>query len=369
MQSLELGAFGWGGSGTIPVEEQAPSSSTNLGTSPPPQHRSRPQGTTITTHNCHICFEDSQSCGVLWGSSNSTWPKRCMCDLQVCIPCLRDSAKTQIRECQRVTCPNVLNGRRCTIALDLALLDDFFSSTCPLCDVIPTSKNPLITVGCALDAHHRFCVSCVREHVLKAIEHKQLPKCPRSIECRFQLDEAAMRTVLGESEMAQEKLWQWHDLLVQSVMSPWHGNKPCPTPNCVGYLTGALDIVSRAKRGEASEVRCDKCLTAYCWTCANRYHHHCNCVEALETTNQWIRFLKSVANDGAMEGAKEGEREVERRKGGNQDKQRKDDNAAATTTNIPNNQSNISISELEKRRLAAVTSYNTSTIPHQPITH
>ena len=178
-----------------------------------------------------------------------------MCELQVCLPCLHDSAKTQIRENQRVTCPHVLNGRRCTIALDAALLDDFFSSSCPLCDILPTPTNPLVTVGCALDAHHRFCLSCVRIHTLQAIEHKQLPKCPRSIECRFQLDEAGVRAVLGESEAAQEQLWEWHDLLVQSVMSPWHGNKPCPTPNCVGYLTGALDIVTRAKRGEASEVR------------------------------------------------------------------------------------------------------------------
>ena len=345
MESLELGAFGWGGSGTLPAEEEASTFSTS---SSPPLPLTRTRGTTITTHNCHVCFDDTESCGMLWGSSQSTWSKRCMCDLHVCIPCLRDSAKTQIRQGQRPTCPNVLNGRRCTIALDLSLLDDFFSSSCPLCDVSPNPTNPLITVGCALESHHRFCLSCVRQHTLNAIEHKQLPKCPRGIECRFQLDETAIRTVLGESEAMQEKLWQWHDLLVQSVMSPWHGNKPCPTPNCVGYLTGTLDNVSKAKRGEASEVRCDKCLIAYCWTCANRYHHHCNCIEALETTNQWIRFLKSVAQDGSVDGGViDGVKE-----GGKGERKKGENHAHATST--PNNHNDITISETEKRRLAAV---------------
>ena len=57
-------------------------------------------------------------------------------------------------------------------------------------------------------------------------------------------------------------------------------------------------------------------------------------MEAIETTNQWIRFLKSVAKDGAIEGAKEG--------GG-----------VVGTTNTPNHHNNNSISEQEKQRLAA----------------
>ena len=41
---------------------------------------------------------------------------------------------------------------------------------------------------------------------------RKLPKCPRAAECRFTLDEEAVRAVLGGRSDLEDQLVVWHDL-------------------------------------------------------------------------------------------------------------------------------------------------------------
>ena len=234
---------------------------------------------------------------------------RCVCDSQVCMACLRRWACVQIREGERVTCPGFRAGsrvgvqQRCATPVSSSLLDVLFAASCPLCppdeDDMPShsqqQENPLVSCGCALESHHLFCTPCLSQSVAGSIQAKRLPRCPRAPECRYQLDEVAVRAAIGDGN--ESLVHEWHDLLVQSVQQHWEGNKPCPTPNCTGFLSGSFDVVQKARSGEASEVRCNQCLLTYCWTCASRFHHGRGCGAAIEATGKWLRFLRSVTEN------------------------------------------------------------------------
>jgi hypothetical protein len=189
--------------------------------------------------SCEICFDDVPV-NELWGGPS--FKKDCGCNIHVCLSCLRDSARSQMLQGQRLTCPNMLSmnpPRRCTVALNEAFVALLFKSACPLC---LNSTGPLVSCGCVLDLYHTFCVPCLKKHVSDSLASPAcLPRCPRYAECRYDMEEPALRRVLtikehtaeggageeGEAKSPdlEEALERWHSLRIMRLQTSWRSEQ------------------------------------------------------------------------------------------------------------------------------------------------
>ena len=149
----------------------------------------------MTLAVCNICFDEVPAQDV-WGGRGGvlTLPKSCDCDTQVCLPCLAMSARADIQNGAKPTCPHMTSfspPRRCTSTIDPSLLGQLLKNQCSFCDVVvPDSSSSteqqqqqpqLMNVGCALDTFHKFCAGCLRRHVVEALtQSRTLPRCLRS---------------------------------------------------------------------------------------------------------------------------------------------------------------------------------------------
>lgn len=184
--------------------------------------------------SCHICF-DGFPLTELWGGP--IFKKDCGCNIHICLSCLRNSARTQMLQGQRLTCPNMLSinpPRRCTVALNDAFVALLFKASCPLC---LNSTAPLVSCGCLLDLFHTFCVPCLKAHISASLASSAcLPRCPRYAECRYDMEEGAIRRVMamehdeleaksdGGNEFnsdLEEALDKWHSLRIMRLQSSW----------------------------------------------------------------------------------------------------------------------------------------------------
>lgn len=75
------------------------------------------------------------------------------------------------------------------------------------------------------------------------------------------------------------------------------GSKPCPLPNCSGFIMASLADRIKANTGETVTAKCISCHDTYCWTCQSLPHPSRNCVDVYNIKSTWMRFLKSYFSD------------------------------------------------------------------------
>ena len=248
---------------------------------------------------CTICF-DSLPSAELWGGGELQ--KSCRCDIKVCLGCLSSSAKSDIARGVKPVCPfMVSSNQRCKVPLDPTLLGQMLRNQCATCpdlgDVAMDKKN-LLSVGCALEAFHKFCATCLRNDVIESIcKRRMLPKCLRYAECKYDYDEDSLREVLtaakgldhsdGELNLGDDEIddimEQWQRLRLDSLQSSWKGNKKCLEIDCHGYLQATLQMVRQAHRGDGSVgVKCSHCHKEFCWGCQVKNSLFCSLNEQLD---------------------------------------------------------------------------------------
>jgi len=260
---------------------------------------------------CGLCFEDFPV-PELWGGG--VMLKKCACDVHVCVDCLRNHASVQIRDRQRPCC--VQPSRQCGVPLDQSLVGQLYENRCPLCDIEGSPDAPLMDVGCALDSFHTFCRACLRARVTLALRQQTLPCCPRSAECKFDLDEDALRKIFGvdaatdESPVPGEQagllvqdaqldvdqvIEMWFRCRMQTVQSSFRGAKPCPMPDCPGFLNSTLEAAN-LHRGRCFEIQCSVCHLPHCWSCRSDLHPNRSCSDMARVSDQWARFLGDLVS-------------------------------------------------------------------------
>jgi hypothetical protein len=147
---------------------------------------------------CVICYEDFDT-NVMYGGG--AIPKICACDVLLCLPCLAASARAQIVEGRRPTCPHMISTsppRRCTVPIDQSLIAQLFKNVCPLCETSPSDNNPLLSVGCLHDVYHSFCCDCLFDNIHSNLKKGNSLHCPRFAECRGELEESTIRKIFDK---------------------------------------------------------------------------------------------------------------------------------------------------------------------------
>jgi hypothetical protein len=288
--------------------------------------------------SCSLCFEQLPKVE-LWGGGSLR--KDCPCDIYVCLSCLGSSAHYQIKDGQQATCPHMVSynpPRRCTVPIDRTLLSIMFRDKCCLCN----ATTELFSVPCCLEIYHIFCAACLYDHLEKCVlDYKRLPACPRAAECRFELGVESVGEIIqrGRGRITQKRksrlsapldatgfpmissddlLTAWHQLRITSAQQAWSGNKPCPQPDCKGFLSRTrkkskvISSYSNARfvlaapvySSEAIEsvssmpVVCSECHVGTCWNCLKRPHRCHTCDFAKETEAKWKHFVDCINSHG-----------------------------------------------------------------------
>ena len=298
-------------------------------------------GDSADNHQCAVCFECFDK-SIMYGGCNI--PKVCSCDILLCLPCLTASARSQIVEGRRPTCPHMLSSnppRRCTVPIDQFLLAQLFKNMCPLCETTSSDSNPLLSVGCLQDVYHSFCSKCLFDNIQSCLKKNVALQCPRYAECRGVLEESTLRAICAAKDRvdklkvtpssSNEKLphfksavaangksfelkkhissrnngsdvetiiEEWYNQRLNRLRQSYSGSKPCNKPGCHGLLTASLDSRRKMKNNSVLvSVSCDACKKDQCWNCGADSHPSLTCIQLAVHKNNWIKFLRKIATE------------------------------------------------------------------------
>jgi hypothetical protein len=232
----------------------------------------------MITQECQFCAEFSpvsEMCGPVCASS---------CNSKSCRRCLRKYIRMKEQEGVYPTCPE----ERCSAPIDGFILMELFKDHCLLCE--GRKVCPLISVGCALN--HSYCEPCLQQSTVQQLNCcKELPRCPRSVECKFEYNQESMQSILHNREDVEDLILQWHERRVSLSQSAHPLYRPCPAPDCSGQLIANIDI---HRSSLPSKVECYKCRITFCWRCGEPSHGNTTCLEIKDTIEKWAIFLQQL---------------------------------------------------------------------------
>ncbi|KVH90366.1 Ribonuclease H-like domain-containing protein [Cynara cardunculus var. scolymus] len=139
----------------------------------------------------------------------------------------------------------------CVICFDDKPMDQFFS-----------------VEGCK----HRYCFSCMKQHVEVKLLQGMVPKCPYE-GCEFELK-------IGSCEIFMTpKLIQMMKQRLKEASIPVTDKIYCPYPKC-SALMSKTKILQLPRFGHESAARtCYNCLGAFCMNCRVPWHNYMTCAE------------------------------------------------------------------------------------------
>ncbi len=264
---------------------------------------------------CGICCE-TRPRGFFYGGAHGLH-NPCGCKEAVCLICLRENARSKIRDQLPPGC------LLCLQPLDTALVSSLLKNECPLCGrtpgMGPDSCAPLIALGCS--HAHRFCGECAGKHVLAELDARRLPRCPRAAECHSHLDVDAVALSLNalrgsspdvpagganaaaaqarlDATAIQAKLVQWHDLRVGSVQAAHPLLKACRMPDCRGHIALPLTAL---RDGSPVAAKCSECQQIVCAQCLAPPHPYKTCAEAAALAESWAAFLERAGSTATVD--------------------------------------------------------------------
>ena len=95
----------------------------------------------------------------------------------------------------------------------------------------------MLPMGCGLD--HQFCSTCVSALVLSELEAGRIPRCPRAVECRYELSYECVQQVLSTQlggKALEQKLLDWHDAKVAAAQDRHPLLRGCRAADCKGHV-------------------------------------------------------------------------------------------------------------------------------------
>ncbi|XP_076915683.1 E3 ubiquitin-protein ligase RSL1-like [Bidens hawaiensis] len=139
----------------------------------------------------------------------------------------------------------------CVICFDDKSVDQFFSNE-----------------GCT----HRFCHSCIKQHVEVKLLNGLLPKCPHDgcgNELRFESCEKFLNPKF--TDMMRQRVKEESIPVTEKVY--------CPYPKCSALMSKAEVFKLPRLIGEVGAVTCYKCHGKFCINCRVPWHNDMNCAE------------------------------------------------------------------------------------------
>ncbi|KAK7262361.1 hypothetical protein RJT34_29930 [Clitoria ternatea] len=142
--------------------------------------------------------------------------------------------------------------------------------TCVIC-LEDTEVNQIFSVdGCL----HRYCISCMKQHVEVKLLHGMLPKCPHE-KCNSELHVDSCRKFLTHKlieTMQQRKM---------EASIPVSEKIYCPYPRC-SALMSKTEVLEYSKNliGESAQSgpkKCIKCHGLFCFSCKVPWHSGMTC--------------------------------------------------------------------------------------------
>ena len=250
-------------------------------------------------------------CAVCSDSVKTKFTKQCNLGSICCYQCLRQFMCVQIQKEKAPICPCNQCGKLDTKNLPYSIL---VKTLCPLCYVPNTNgsefrKRSSVRSGCVLD--HSFCPSCIREHLMKALQYgDRLPGCPRNAECRHTYDRDDIVNILDATETEDNSRTEgyvrlWHDLCVTISQRNHPLGKQCLRPDCDGFI---LTSWSASESASPVRARCTKCEFMYCATCMAPHHPgQKTCIGAKSVEGRWNGFLRALVDseEGRASGSKQ----------------------------------------------------------------
>ncbi|KAG6511889.1 uncharacterized protein LOC121976185 [Zingiber officinale] len=152
----------------------------------------------------------------------------------------------------------------------------FSRETCIICLEVTNSSDMLIVDNCL----HRFCFSCMKQHVEAKLHHGILPGCPHD-GCKVILDLESGRKYLPP------KLLELLSQRLKEASIPDEQKVYCPYPRCSALMSASdvkfprLEELSKSSDKSVVDYlrKCIKCNGSFCINCKVPWHEKLTCYQ------------------------------------------------------------------------------------------
>ncbi|KAJ8768752.1 hypothetical protein K2173_023656 [Erythroxylum novogranatense] len=167
------------------------------------------------------------------------------------------------------------------------------NETCVICLEDADAEHIFSVDGC----QHRYCFSCMKQHVEVKLLHGMVPKCPH-VDCKAELN------VDSCGKFLTSKLIKVMRQRIKEASIPVTERVYCPYPRC-SALMSKKEIF--ALEGIAGAGRCTECSRLFCINCKVPWHNNMTCdiykrlnpnppedmkLKSLATRNLWRQCVK-----------------------------------------------------------------------------
>ncbi|CAN1145572.1 E3 ubiquitin-protein ligase RSL1 [Linum perenne] len=169
------------------------------------------------------------------------------------------------------------------------------NESCVICLEDTDVKHMFAVDGCS----HRFCFSCMKQHVEVKLLHGMVPKCP-SDGCKTELEVGSCQKFLTP------KLIETMHLRIKEASIPAAEKVYCPYPKC-SALMSRKDVFEFFGSERTSTRKCLKCHGLFCINCKVPWHSGMDCdlykkvnpnpsedtkLKSLASMNLWRQCMK-----------------------------------------------------------------------------
>ncbi|XP_020598413.1 uncharacterized protein LOC110037998 [Phalaenopsis equestris] len=146
------------------------------------------------------------------------------------------------------------------------------TETCNICLEITDCSQIFTIVGCG----HKFCYSCMRQHVEVKLLHGMLPNCPQ-LDCNIRLEVESSRKFLPP------RLLMIMSQRIKEASIPPNDKVYCPYPRCSALMSKSETIFplygsAKQKISDNAGLRkCVKCSGYFCINCRVPWHERMSC--------------------------------------------------------------------------------------------
>lgn len=182
------------------------------------------------------------------------------CNLRFVFKLVREVIDSQITKCE-----NSAQAKGKSIAME----------NCSICLEVTDCSQMFSILGCG----HRFCFSCMRQHVEVKLRQGMLPGCPH-LGCSIMLDVECCRTFVPPRLL---------EIMCQRIKEgsiPPNEKVYCPYPRCSALMSTSeaipLQLYSTSKpntRDNYGLTKCIKCGGYFCINCKVPWHDTMSCYE------------------------------------------------------------------------------------------
>uniref|UniRef100_A0A803PWK0 RBR-type E3 ubiquitin transferase n=1 Tax=Cannabis sativa TaxID=3483 RepID=A0A803PWK0_CANSA len=140
--------------------------------------------------------------------------------------------------------------------------------TCVIC-MEDTDVNQMFSVKNCL---HRYCFSCMKQHVEVKLREAQMPKCPH-LGCKTEIDSESCEDFLTP------KLFELLRQHIKEAATPVTERVYCPNKWCSFLMTKSevFDLAKKERIHLSGARKCLKCSSLFCINCRVLWHHNLTC--------------------------------------------------------------------------------------------